>query len=141
MKKIFKNDNAFWRKKRNRIYRWLSCRMDIDEQKNRNCSYLMGDYHKSVKSKWRIKEKKYECKSKMVLYTISKESSDLSCRYSCWSRTSKKISRKMFKFINLNEVYRVQSYLELSQIANMDETPIFFNMARTKKIVKIGSKQ
>ena len=46
----------------------------------------------------------------------------------------------MFKFIKLNETYRGQNYLELSQIANMDETPIFLNMTRTKTIAKIGSK-
>ena len=40
---------------------------DIDEQKNRNCSYLNGDYHQSLKFKWITKEKKYECTSKMVL--------------------------------------------------------------------------
>ena len=41
---------------------------------------------------------------------------------------------KMIKFIKLNEAYSEQNYLELSQIANMDETPIFLNMARTKTI-------
>ena len=40
---------------------------DIDEHKNRNCSYLMGGYHQSLKSKWRTKEKKYECTSKILL--------------------------------------------------------------------------
>ena len=47
---------------------------------------------------------------------------------------------KMLKFIKLNETYREKNYLELSQIVNMDETPIFLNMTRTKTIDKIGSK-
>ena len=50
---------------------------------NRKLSYLMGGYHQSLKSKRRTKDKKYECRSKIVLYTISKESFDISCRY--WS--------------------------------------------------------
>ena len=47
---------------------------------------------------------------------------------------------KLIKLIKLNEAYRKQSYLELSQIANMNETPIFLYMARTKTIAKISSK-
>ena len=47
---------------------------------------------------------------------------------------------KNFKIIKLNEAYREQNYLKLSQIANMDETPIFLNMIRTRTITKIGSK-
>ena len=47
-------------KKRNRRYKWWSWRMDIDEQKNRNCSYLMRGYSQSLKSKLRTKEKKHE---------------------------------------------------------------------------------
>ena len=46
----------------------------------------------------------------------------------------------MFKFIKLNETYLEQNDLELSQIANMDETQIFLNMTRSKRIAKIGSK-
>ena len=34
----------------------------------------------------------------------------------------------------------VNKYLELSQIANMNETPTFLNKERTKTIAKIGSK-
>ena len=41
---------------------------DIDEQRNRNCSYLMRGYRRGLKSKWRTKEKKYECISKIVLF-------------------------------------------------------------------------
>ena len=93
-KKKFKNDYAFRKKNRNRRYRWWCWWMDIDQQKNRNYSYLMGGFRLSLKSKWRTKEKKYECTSKMVLLTIWKESSNLSCRYSCWSRSSWKLSRK-----------------------------------------------
>ena len=48
--------------------------------------------------------------------------------------------RKIFKFIKLNEAYLEQNYLELFQIANMDEIQIFLNMVRTKTITKIGSK-
>ena len=47
---------------------------------------------------------------------------------------------KMFKFIKLNEAYREQNFLELSQIANKDENLIFLNMVKTKTIAKIGSK-
>ena len=46
----------------------------------------------------------------------------------------------MFEFINLVENYRKCNDLELEQIANMDETPLFLNMAKTKTIAKIGSK-
>ena len=52
---------------KNRRFRWWSCRMDIDEIKNSNCSYLTGGCRQNLKSKWRTKEKKYECTSKMVL--------------------------------------------------------------------------
>ena len=48
--------------------------------------------------------------------------------------------KNLFKFIKLNETYCEQNYLELSQITNMDETPILLNMERTKTIAKIGSK-
>ena len=47
---------------------------------------------------------------------------------------------KMFDFIKLNETYRKNNDLELAQVANMDETPLFLNMVRTKTIAKIGSK-
>ena len=46
----------------------------------------------------------------------------------------------MFEFIKLVENYRKCNDLELDQIANMDETPLFLNMARTRTIAKIGSK-
>ena len=46
----------------------------------------------------------------------------------------------MFEFIKLVENYRKCNDLELDQIANMDETPLFLNMSRTRKIAKIGSK-
>ena len=45
---------------------------------------------------------------------------------------------KMFDFIKLNETYHKNNDLELAQVANMDETPLFLNMARTKTIAKIG---
>ena len=46
----------------------------------------------------------------------------------------------MFEFIKSVENYRKCNDLELDQIANMDETPLFLNMARAKTIPKIGSK-
>ena len=53
---------------------------------------------------------------------------------------SENYREKMFKLIKLNEAYREQNYLEMSQIANMDETLIFLNMARSKAIAKISLK-
>ena len=48
----------------------------------------------------------------------------------------KNYREKMFKFIKLNEIYRGQNYFELSQIANMDETPIFLNIQKLWKLLK-----
>ena len=53
---------------------------------------------------------------------------------------SENYKEKMFEFIKLVENYRKCNDLELDQIANMDETPLFLNMARTRTIAKIGSK-
>ena len=53
---------------------------------------------------------------------------------------SENYREKMFEFIKLVENYRKYNDLELDQIANMDETPLFLNMARTRTIAKIGSK-
>ena len=65
MKKKFSKMTMHSEKKtRNRRYRWWGCRIDIDEQKNRNYSYIMRGYRRSLKSKWSTKEKKYECTSK-----------------------------------------------------------------------------
>ena len=46
----------------------------------------------------------------------------------------------MFEFIKLVENYRKCNDLEFDQIANMDETPLFLDMVRTRTIAKIGSK-
>ena len=67
MTKSFQKWLAFWKKPETEDIRWWSRRMDIEEQKNRICSYFMGGYCQSLKFKWRTKEKKYECTSKMVL--------------------------------------------------------------------------
>ena len=53
---------------------------------------------------------------------------------------SEKYKEKMFEFIKLAENYRKCIDLELDQIANMDEAPLFLNIARTITIAKIGSK-
>ena len=50
---------------------------------------------------------------------------------------SEKYKVKMFEFIKLAENYPKFNDLELDQIANMDEAPLFLNIARTKTIAKI----
>ena len=47
----------------------------------------------------------------------------------------------MRKFTKFNKKLRWDSDLEISQIANMDETPLFMNITNTKSIAKIGSKE
>ena len=46
----------------------------------------------------------------------------------------------MFAFIKSVENYRKCNDLEFNQVASIDETPLFLNMARTNTIAKIGSK-
>ena len=45
------------------------------------------------------------------------------------------------RFTKFNEDLRWDNSFELSQIANMDETPLFMNIPNTKTIAKIGSKE
>ena len=45
------------------------------------------------------------------------------------------------KFAKFNEDLRWDNNLELSQIANMDETQLFINIPNTKMIAKISSKE
>ena len=47
----------------------------------------------------------------------------------------------MRKFIKYNEKLRDDKEFWFSQIANMDETPLFMNIASTKTIARIGSKE
>ena len=47
----------------------------------------------------------------------------------------------MRKFTKFNEKLRWDNDFELSQIANMDETPLLMNITNTKTIAKIGSKE
>ena len=47
----------------------------------------------------------------------------------------------MKKFIKFNENLRKDNDFSLTQISNMDETPLFMNMTSTKTIAKIGSKE
>ena len=47
----------------------------------------------------------------------------------------------MRKFIKFNEKLREDKEFWFSQIANMDETPLFMNIASTKTIARIGSKE
>ena len=47
---------------------------------------------------------------------------------------------KMFEFIKSVENYLKCCNLELDQLANMDENPFFLNIAGTKQITKIGTK-
>ena len=43
----------------------------------------------------------------------------------------------MFEFIKSIEKYSGMKRLELDQVANMNETPLLLNMAKTKTIAKI----
>ena len=115
--------------------------MDIDEQKNWNCSYLMRGYSQNLKSKWRTKEKKHEFTIKKWCYRLYLRN-HLTFRAGTHvvQELTENYQEKMFKFTKLNEAYREQNDLELSQIENMDETLIFLNMTRSKTIAKIGSK-
>ena len=47
----------------------------------------------------------------------------------------------MRKFTKYNEKLRDDKEFWFSQIANMDETPLFMNIASTKTIARIGSKE
>ena len=47
-------------------------------------------------------------------------------------------SKAMKKIIKFDENLRKDHYFSLTQIANMDETPLFMNMNKTKTITKIG---
>ena len=47
----------------------------------------------------------------------------------------------MRKFTKYNEQLREDKEFWFSQIANMDETPLFMNIASTKIIARIGSKE
>ena len=47
----------------------------------------------------------------------------------------------MRKFTKYNEKLREDKEFWFSQIANMDETPLFMNIASTKTIALIGSKE
>ena len=47
----------------------------------------------------------------------------------------------MRKFTKYNEKLREDKKFWFSQIANMDETPLFMNIASTKTIAGIGSKE
>ena len=100
----------------------------------------MVGYRQSLESKSRIKEKKYECTSKWCYRLLVRNHLTFRAGTHVGQEFPENYPEKMFKFIKLNEAYREQNYLELSQIANMGETPIYLNMTRTKTIAKIGSK-
>ena len=114
--------------------------MDFNEQKIRNYSYFVGSYCQSLHYQRRTKEKKLECTTKVVYRLLVRNHLTFRIGTHIGQEHSENYKEKMFEFIKLVESYRKCNDLELDQIANMDETPLFLNMARTRAIAKIGSK-
>ena len=114
--------------------------MDFNEQKIRNYSYFIGSYCPSLHYQRRTKEKSLSAPQKWCYRLLVRNHLTFRAVTHIDQEHSENYKEKMFEFRKLVESYRKCNDSKLDQIKNMDETPLFLNMARTKTIAKIGSK-
>ena len=138
--KKFKNDYEFWKK---------SETVDIDDEvvkwilMNKKIGIAITSWEVIVKARSlneELKKRSMNAHQKWCYRLLVRSHLTFRASTHVGQELLKNNQEKMFKFKKLNEAYIKQNYLELSQIANMDETPIFLNVTRTKTIAEIGSK-
>ena len=140
VKQINKNDHAFRQKKWNWWYRRWNCWMD---KMNRKLGITVTSWEvilKALTIKEELKNKSLSALQKWCYRLLVRNHLTFGVGTHIGQEHSENYKEKMFEFIKLIENYRKCNDFELDRIANMDETPLFLNMARTKTIAKIGSK-
>ena len=115
--------------------------MDFNESSFRYCCYLEGSHDYGTQIRWEFKTKKYQYFTELMLQIFEEKYAYFPFRYSYWPEVTTILPELMRKFTKFNEKLRWDNDFELSQIANMDETPLLMNITNTKTIAKIGSKE